>query len=78
MRATGNGAWTPEKVLAAFQLWAQENPGKTPRLLDFKGAGDRRFPSSVTVMKVFGSWNQALEAAGFSGIYKARGKRARS
>lgn len=55
--------WTRERIIEAIQLHAREN-GRPPAVLDF-GGGDHRFPLHGTVKLHFGSWNAAIEAAGF-------------
>ena len=52
--------WTPELILAWLRNWAQEH-GRSPRSTDTLGSSG---PSQGTVRARFGSWNQALLAAG--------------
>jgi hypothetical protein len=54
--------WPKEKILHLLREWKEEN-GRTPRTVDWN-KGDRRYPSSMTVVKRFGSWNAALAEAG--------------
>ena len=55
--------WTPETVVYAIQLWHRQY-SRLPRTSDWEQAGENN-PSRQTVMRVFGSWNAAMEAAGF-------------
>lgn len=52
--------WDKEKLLAALRKKAEEVK-RTPRLKDFESGS----PSPAVFYSVFGSWNQALEEAGF-------------
>lgn len=73
--------WTPELVIAAIREWAAEsgevpsindwNPwyarnvlGDEARARGFEDA-DGRWPSFSTPVRLFGSWNTAIFAAGF-------------
>ena len=57
--------WTREKVIAAIKTWAKRH-GAPPKLSDWQGIGrDAPHPSAPTVLRVFGSWNAGIEAAGF-------------
>jgi Homing endonuclease associated repeat len=58
-----NGYWTPERIVRALQADARRR-GRPPRSRDWKRAAGRRRPSSWTVHEHFGSWDDALEAAG--------------
>ena len=73
--ALANTKWTREAVVEAIQVWAAEHGGRPPAAIDWNGVLAReygreerdmeRFPGSNTVQDVFGSWNAAIEAAGF-------------
>lgn len=52
--------WDKEKLLAALRKKAEEVK-RTPRLKDFETGS----PSPFVFYRVFGSWNKALEEAGF-------------
>ncbi len=54
--------WSREKIIEAIQRWGAEHDD-SPRTTDFNGAPD--YPSLTTVIKYFGTWNNAIEAAGF-------------
>lgn len=54
--------WSREKIIEAIQRWGAEH-GDSPRTADFVGAPG--YPSATTVIKYFGTWNNAIEAAGF-------------
>lgn len=55
--------WTRERILAAMASWAAEH-GKAPTLDAWRHSAPDR-PSARTVTNRFGSWNAALDAAGF-------------
>lgn len=54
--------WTNEECLEAIRFFEREF-GKKPKAKDF--VGDESYPSYSTVQRRFGSWNKAIEAAGF-------------
>jgi transposase len=57
--------WTRDAVLEAFNaFWAEH--GRSPRVNDANtgGAGHQRLPRDNSVVRLFGSWNKALLAAG--------------
>lgn len=68
--------WTPERIVAAMQRWA-ERTGEPPRRKDWQRSAGRRLlilsgdrprtsrPNASQVAAVFGSWSAAREAAGF-------------
>jgi hypothetical protein len=70
--------WTPERVVAAIQVfeeiygrrpcWTDFNPGKKNpvQLATFKRDGC--WPSGATVIRHWGSWNYAMQAAGYEPI----------
>ena len=57
--------WTPEQIIEALQVWA-ENLGRPPVAREAT-LPDRYVPLVVVQMK-FGSWNAAIEAAGFTPV----------
>jgi predicted transcriptional regulator len=76
-----NAIWTRETVITAIQAWADEHGGVPPVAADWNPAIARRlgkpekadkfyeddaWPTVESVQKVFGSWNQAIRAAGFA------------
>lgn len=73
--AEASRVWTRESVIDAIRLWASEHDGVPPVGVDWnktmaveygRPAPDReRFPATNTVQDIFGSWNAAIEAAGF-------------
>jgi Homing endonuclease associated repeat len=66
MNGKSRAQWTPERITAALQE-AAEWKGHPPRKLDWHGEledGEPARPSATTVLKRFGTWNQALDAAG--------------
>ena len=56
--------WTKDTSIKAIRLFVEEH-GRVPVRRDFRKSGGK-FPSFTTVQKQFGSWNKAIEAAGFS------------
>lgn len=68
--APRNGpAATPEEICAALRAWATEH-GAPPRSQDWTAASALwreawpRWPGITTVLRVYGAWNDALDAAG--------------
>jgi hypothetical protein len=72
--------WSREAIILAIQEWADEHGGVPPSATDWnrhqaqgrgmdEGVDEWRsgaWPSTVTVQNYFGSWNAAIEAAGFT------------
>ena len=56
--------WTPETIVYAITLWYRKH-SRTPFTSEWDQAGENH-PSRQTVARVFGSWNAAMEAAGFA------------
>jgi Homing endonuclease associated repeat len=54
--------WTPELIVYALDLWHRRYM-RPPTKRQWARAGDDH-PSSMTVKRVFGSWNAAVQAAG--------------
>ena len=64
--------YTEEQIITIIQNFAKEI-GKTPSLQDYRK--NKIKPSTATIFKVFGSWNNALIAAGFdSHVYESKEK----
>lgn len=66
-----NRKWTPERIIADIQDWNRIY-GQPPRAKDWLlqppddgTPGFRRWPHVGIIQKEFGSWSNALEAAGF-------------
>jgi hypothetical protein len=56
--------WEHSTILAALRAWHAEH-GRRPQARDFAHAEDRaRWPNPGTVARHFGSWNNAVRAAG--------------
>jgi hypothetical protein len=55
--------WSRETTLAALHAWA-ESRGRPPSLEQWRRASPAH-PSAATVRRLFGTWNAAVEAAGF-------------
>jgi hypothetical protein len=59
-----NVRWTHDSILVAISHWQAEH-GRPPLLEEWR-RGDGSHPSTTTVQRRFGSWNAAIEAAGFT------------
>lgn len=79
-------AWGAERILLALRTWADEHDGVAPRLGDWHPSAtgrlhpdyraDRtRWPSAATVVRVFGSWQQACRAAELDQRASRQGRR---
>jgi hypothetical protein len=55
--------WTPDQILDTLQGWLLENPRARSAEYDEQSSGNPALPSSVTVVRSFGSWRAAIEAA---------------
>lgn len=72
--------WTPETIIEAIQRWALTHDGQPPAARDWLvGHRGEDYPAVATVMANFGSWANAIEAAGFSrpriGAYPRDGRK---
>jgi double-stranded uracil-DNA glycosylase len=56
--------WTPDTIVYAITLWYRKN-SRPPFTHEWDQAGENH-PSRQTVSRVFGSWNAAIHAAGFT------------
>ena len=63
--------YTKENIIESIQRFHKEN-NKVPRNRDF--GSNVNYPSATTVEKYFGSWNNAIEAAGFTVISNTKSK----
>jgi hypothetical protein len=66
--------WTPETIVYAITLWNRKH-SRAPLTSEWAKAGENH-PSRQTVARVFGSWNAAIEAAGFRPRSRGRQPRA--
>lgn len=60
--------WTRESIVAAIQRWATEHDGAPPKYRDWKAANrpdGNRWPSQKVIASRFGTFSEALHAAGF-------------
>jgi hypothetical protein len=68
--------WTADLILYSIDLWARRY-GRPPAANEWDRAGADH-PSRQTVQRVFGTWNAAIEAAGFRprqpGHHRVRGR----
>ena len=55
--------WDQQTIVYAIDLWHRKHL-KTPTVLEWETAGEHH-PCRQTVLRVFGSWNAAIRAAGF-------------
>lgn len=61
---SGGREWTREQIVSGIQQFAREH-GRPPKAREWQEkSGDHPWPP--TVMKRFGSWNNAIAAAGFT------------
>ncbi|HKI91412.1 MAG TPA: hypothetical protein VJ986_03850 [Gaiellaceae bacterium] len=68
--------WTPETVIYAITLWYRQH-SRPPYTSEWDQAGENH-PSRQTVARVFGSWNEAMAAAGFKPRPRGRPRRSLS
>lgn len=54
--------WSRADIEAAFRQWAEVHGGVAPGTAD--SSGDPALPGMSTVYKIYGSWNEAVAAAG--------------
>jgi hypothetical protein len=77
--------WTPERIIAAIQMWAQKY-GSPPTACDWRVSPARRaeafdrfqvgdWPCTKIVQIRFGSWSAGIRAAGFKPRSKGRPRR---
>jgi hypothetical protein len=55
--------WTHDTIVYAITLWHRQH-SRPPYTSEWEQAGENH-PSRQTVARVFGSWNEAIAAAGF-------------
>jgi len=55
--------WTGDQIVAAIRAWEEET-GKPPTARDWREQRSSR-PTTRRVIRVFGSWNAGIVAAGF-------------
>jgi hypothetical protein len=55
--------WTRETIAYAIDLWHREHL-RTPTVDEWEAAAPNH-PCRQTVLRAFGSWNAAMQAAGF-------------
>jgi hypothetical protein len=60
----GNRRWTRETILEAFAEWSRTHGGTPPTNAEWETAAPG-CPSAAAVVRHFGSWNAAIDAAGF-------------
>jgi hypothetical protein len=57
--------WTRETIIAAIRRWTEEH-GSPPLIRDWQPNGPDYAPSANPVIRLFGSWNEAIQAAGLN------------
>lgn len=57
--------WTPELIIECIQRFALEH-GEAPAAREWMGPRRDGYPGTTSVVHVFGSWNAAISAAGFT------------
>lgn len=64
----GSTRWPPERIVEALPAWMEH--GGDGRVATYKTwtRGRADAPADVTIAKVFGSWREALRAAGLEPI----------
>lgn len=65
-------AWQPDEIIDAIRRWADDHDGEPPTAIDWRRKLDS-YPVTSTVQRVFGSWADAIAAAGFERPGPARG-----
>ena len=65
--------WTHDTIVYAIKLWHRKHQ-RPPVTREWEQAGENH-PSRQTVIRIFGSWNAAMEAAGF--VPRPRGRQRR-
>ncbi len=63
-----NNYWNKENIIISIQQFYLINK-RIPEMLDF--INNENYPGFQTVKRYFGSWNKAIEAAGFTSKYSA-------
>jgi hypothetical protein len=64
-RGPGQPQWNRDAIIEAIQAWVSEK-GETPRMWQWERTVDPAFPTNSTVVAYFGTWNEAIQAAGFT------------
>jgi len=59
--------WTKEEVIESIKRFYEKN-GKIPEYNNFENT-NLEYPSNSAVTRYFGTWNKAIEAAGFTANY---------
>jgi len=58
------------KIIGLIRAWSSLHNDCPPRVADWRNVKGTDWPSYLTVIRAFGSWDAAIEAAGF----QARGR----
>lgn len=54
-----------QRILELIQAWADVH-GEPPRVNDWRHVKDTPWPSYITVIRYWGSWDEAIMRAGFN------------
>lgn len=60
----GQATWTRDSIITAFGDYARGSGGAPPSAVEWQNPG-AGYPCSATVIRLFGTWNTAIEEAGF-------------
>lgn len=64
MRRSRKRKWENEEIIEAINDFFEKR-GRQPSANDWKYKSADDYPTTVTVIRAFGSWSKAIEAAGF-------------
>lgn len=61
--------WSQEILIEKIRKWTVKH-GEPPKVNDWRGPQQSKWPSYITVIRYFGTWDEAIKRAG----YKPRGR----
>ena len=53
-------------ILTSIAKWASEHGDQPPKVSDWRRVTGTQWPSYLTVIRAFGSWDEAIRQAGFT------------
>lgn len=68
VRSLTGVVWTRATIRQALFEWRFEH-GRSPKAEEWRASEDPRWPSTSTVIRLFGSWNKAIVSAGYTPGY---------
>lgn len=68
--------WTRDSIIREIRAWHRKH-GRPPSVAEWNVRTKAKWPTSCTVMRHFGSWNAAIEAAGFDTVKPSQNRRDR-